>query len=73
MLNENMLQCIDIVIYSVLMNGRAMVQKSVCESSMCIMPFGTIGMMQAFGLGMMWMISRNFACDVSRNNEVFNI
>ena len=68
-----MLQRIDIVIYSVLVNGGAMVQKSVCEGSMCIMPFGTIGMMQAFGLGMMWMISRNFASDVSRNNEVFDV
>ena len=73
MLNKDMLQRIDIVIYSVLVNGGAMVQKSVCESSMCIMPFGTIGMMQAFGLGMMWMISRYFACNVSRNNEVLYI
>ena len=68
-----MLQRIDIVIYRMLMNGGAMVQKPVCESCMCIMPFGTVGMMQAFGFGMMRMVSRNFACDVSRDNEVFDI
>ena len=73
MLNENMLQCIDIVIYSVLMNGGAMVQKSVYEGRMCVMPLGTIGMMQAFGFGMMRMVSRNFASNVSRDNEVFDI
>ena len=73
MLNENMLQRIDIVIYSVLMNRGAMVQKSVYEGRMCVMPLGTIGMMQAFRLGMMWMISRYFASNVSRNNEVFDI
>ena len=68
-----MLQRIDIVIYRMLMNGGAMVQKPVCEGCMCVMPFGTVGMMQAFGLGMMWMISRYFASNVSRNNEVFDI
>ena len=68
-----MLQRIDVVIYSVLMNGGAMVQKSVYEGCMYVMPLGTIGMMQAFRLGMMWMISRNFASDVSWDNEVFDI
>ena len=68
-----MLQRIDIVIYRMLMNSGAMEGKPVCEGCTCVMPFGTVGMMQAFGLGVMRMIPRYFTYDVCRANEVFDM
>lgn len=41
-LNQDMLQCIDVVIYHVVMDGRTVLRKNAHENRTCVMPFGPV-------------------------------
>ena len=57
-----MFQRIDVIIYRMLVDGRAMACKAADKGSPYVVPFVAIGLMQAFRLGMMRMISWKLTC-----------
>ena len=62
MLNNDVFQCVNVIVYRMEKDWVAMFDKATGEKGLCAMMLRALGHMQAFGLGMLRVISRNFAC-----------
>ena len=70
-LNENVLECIDVVIYHMMMDGRAMMRKAIGNSRLAIIPVVAVGIVQTFRFGMVWMITWHFTNRLYRHRYTF--
>lgn len=71
-LNEDVLQCIDVVVYSMVTEGSPEVDaSSACVGWVCVAAGRTLCAIQAFGLGMVRMIAGQFTGGAYRHGYVF--
>ena len=63
-----MLQCIDVVIYHVRMDRRAVMRKTIRNSKLRIITMVSVGIVQTFRLGVLWMIAWYFTNSLDRHS-----